>query len=405
VLTERGWIKFEESSFNDKFATVNLDTDFLEYQHPDALIAKPYKGELCVVEGKRLNFAVTPNHRMVTYKKVFDRKLMKWNFDVPPEITLAKDLTIHHTIKISAQWQGDDIRTVTIPAFYSKQGRLIIEAVEVDAIALASFLGWYVSEGHSRQNKFGASIRSVTSISQSKSDGRVKIEQVLNQLPWKWHCNDKEFVIASAQLYHYVQSVCSGDQSVRGVPDWIKKATIEVIQAFVTAAVDGDGWIQKGYRSYATISKQLADDMAELFLKLGGQPSVTIRQPKPYCIRGRTGTNVRDQYHVRENNKRRSASLDGADRKLMVKQVAYDGMVYCATVPNGTLVVRRKGKTMIAGNCAVYSLAAFRLAPTLKTAKLKMQRIFDIDPATGETLSTTGLVELTQQKAKRRRWK
>jgi phage terminase large subunit GpA-like protein len=44
VLTERGWIKFEESSFNDKFATVNLDTDFLEYQHPDALIVsvRPY---------------------------------------------------------------------------------------------------------------------------------------------------------------------------------------------------------------------------------------------------------------------------------------------------------------------------------------------------------------------------
>jgi hypothetical protein len=205
-------------------------------------------------------------------------------------------------------------------------------------------------------------------------------------------------VINSAQVYHYIQSVCPGDQSGRGVPDWIKKASIEVIQAFVTAAIDGDGWTQKECRNYATISKRLADDMAELFLKLGGQPSVTIRQPKSYCIRGRTGTNVRDQYHVRENNKRRSASLDGADRKLMVKQVAYDGMVYCATVPNGTLVVRRKGKTMIAGNCAVYSLAAFRLASSIK-AKLKMQTIYPQDQ------TNAAPVAAPQPKAKRRRWK
>lgn len=366
VLTDRGWIAFSEADFDDKFATVNLNTDYIEYQHPQALIAKPYTGDLCVVEGKRLNFAVTPNHRMVTYKKVFDRKAGKWNFNVPPEITLAKDLTIHHTIKISAKWQGKDIRSINIPAFYSKQGTLISEAVEVDAIALASFLGWYVSEGHSCQNKFGASVRSVTCIAQTKPDGREKIEQILNKLPWKWHATDNSFVMSSAQLYHYIQSVCQGNQSVRVVPEWIKKANTEVIQSFVTAAVDGDGWIQKGGRSYATISKRLADDMAELFLKLGGQPSITIREAKPYFIRGRSGTNVKDQYHVRENNKRRSASLDGADRKLMVKQVAYDGMVYCATVPNGTLIVRRKGKTMVAGNCFIYSLSAFRLSSTLK---------------------------------------
>lgn len=34
-------------------------------------------------------------------------------------------------------------------------------------------------------------------------------------------------------------------------------------------------------------------------------------------------------------------------------------MVYCATVPNGTLIVRRNGKPVIAGNCVEYGAAWF----------------------------------------------
>jgi hypothetical protein len=33
-------------------------------------------------------------------------------------------------------------------------------------------------------------------------------------------------------------------------------------------------------------------------------------------------------------------------------------MVYCATVPNGTLICRRNGLSFIAGNCFVYAFAA-----------------------------------------------
>ena len=35
-------------------------------------------------------------------------------------------------------------------------------------------------------------------------------------------------------------------------------------------------------------------------------------------------------------------------------RVPYAGKVYCASVPNGTLIVRRNGKPMVAGNCLRY---------------------------------------------------
>jgi hypothetical protein len=33
-------------------------------------------------------------------------------------------------------------------------------------------------------------------------------------------------------------------------------------------------------------------------------------------------------------------------------------MVYCASVPHGTLICRRNGKSFIAGNCFVYAYAS-----------------------------------------------
>lgn len=66
------------------------------------------------------------------------------------------------------------------------------------------------------------------------------------------------------------------------------------------------------------------------------------------------------QYHVYERLASR-AYLDGGGngkRGYIGQIVQYEGRVYCATVPNGTLILRRGGKTFIAGNCRNYALHA-----------------------------------------------
>ena len=359
VLTYTGWKRFADLSHGDTLATVNLNTDSIEYQSPQNLVSRHYKGPMLTVCGTRLNFSVTPNHRMVTYKKVFDRSVGKWRFDVPPEITLAKDLTIHHTIKILANWQGNKTIAVTIPASVKQRSTNVIHPqCRVCAKTFAEFLGWYVAEGSCRIAVAGSSVLRAVLIAQTKPGGRARITELLERLPWLWHWTDTFATISCKQLYDYIQRECAGLCHEKRVPQWIKDADRDVIAAFLDGAVGGDGWIQNGYRSYATTSKLLADDIAELFFKLGGSPSVTIRLTNGWWIRGRSGEVTLPQYHVRENNGRKSAALDGKSRKFMVKERDYCGMVYCATVPNGTLVVRRAGKMMVAGNCYVYARAA-----------------------------------------------
>lgn len=359
VLTYAGWKRFGEVGYGDLLATVDLDSDLIEYQTPQVLIDRSYEGDLMVVDGKCLNFAVTPAHRMVTFRKVYDRKIGKWNFDVPPKITLAQDLTIHHTIKINASWRGNGLVDVKIPASLKSRGKVIIEPERiVPAAVMASLLGWYIAEGWTQASACGKTIMRTVGISQTKPEGRQGIEGVLDALPWNWRWDASGAVISSKQLYDYIAQMCPGLQDTRRVPQWIKDAGEDVINAFVEAAIAGDGWTQNGSRSYATVSKGLADDMAELFIKMGGSPSVTSVQRDGWCIRGQGGDQVLPQFWVRENNRRRSASLDGADRTCMVRAVPYSGRVYCATVPNGTLIVRRHGKMLVAGNCYVYARAA-----------------------------------------------
>lgn len=374
VLTRDGWRLFRAVGLADELATVCLDTDRLEYQRPLALIAKPYQGEMVQLKGDRIDILVTPNHRMVTLKKrneTISRGVRRWRFDVPAEITLAKDLTVHHAIKITCQWDGQPNAPVVIPASYSVQGNLLSPARHLDPVRWATFLGWWIAEGSTAALKGrnpGSIMRRVT-ISQTKPDGVAAIAALLAELPWAFSYHAPNFSITSKQLFDYLQPF-GRYQHERRVPQWIKDASPAVIAAFLEAAIAGDGWTQQKQphhrpsRAYATTSRLLADDIQELLIKIGRAATLRVVQPPDWLIRGRSGESRR-QYHVYERLGSR-AYLDGGKggrRGYFGVTVPYDGWVYCATVPNGTLVVRRGGKTFIAGNCLVYSLAAQRLIP------------------------------------------
>jgi len=369
VLTADGWMRFSTLTGDERLATVALDTDLIEYQYPTAIIDKPYDGEMVQIKGSRIDILVTPNHRMVTLQKEPSKTAegkRSWRFDVKPKITLAKDLNVHTAIKLNATWQGDGKQVVRIPEFVSAQGVLIASAVEVDIFDMAAFCGWWISEGSATSlvSKTQGNRRHVVRVSQIKKKERASIGELLGKLPWAWHEEKNGYACSSRQLYDFV---CQFGrlQADRVVPDFVRHADADVIGVFLDAAIAGDGWIQRKEqhhrksRVYATTSKRLADDVQELFIKIGHAATMRIVDPEGWHIAGRSGTICKRQYHVYERLASR-AYLDGGGcgkRGYFGKRVNYSGRVYCATVPNGTLIVRRGGKTFIAGNCMVYAWA------------------------------------------------
>lgn len=340
-LTKAGWVKATSLSDDMEFATVNLTSDHIEYQRPTRLVSRYHSGEMVKIEGRVLDLLVTPNHRMVTN--------YKWDKTRSDGITLARDLSVWHGIKRTASWRGCDGAAKVFPPD-AEPGCAYQPGLQIDAGDWAEFLGWYVSEGHPRRigkNK-------VVFITQNPGPKADRIRDLLDRMGVDWRLvGGRQFCIKSRRIWAAVQSCYAKGVAPscysKVVPDEIKNASSRAIDRFLEGAILGDGWVQNGFRTYATTSERLAGDMQELFLKVGSSANVRMRVTPPCRIRGGVSKTA-PQFHVSEC-KTRHALLRRANGEPLFQTVPFSGMVYCATVPNGTLIVRRNGKMAIAGNC------------------------------------------------------
>jgi hypothetical protein len=349
VLTHDGFRRFSDLTGDELLATVNLETDHIEYQRPTALIARPHNGEMVRVGGGRnshLDLLVTPTHRMVIYAGQKSRG---------PVIREAGALTIWDKIKTAAKWQGDGRSTITVPASRQPgEARPGHPEVTVSAVDLASFLGWYIAEGSSVRRRLSMSWNHKVVISQNPGDKRDSICALLDRLPWHYRVEKQGVALSNEQAYRLVCHL--GDKYTKRAPQWVKDGPPDVILAFLKSAVDGDGWRCRTGEAYATVSPGLADDIAELWLKAGHAVSMRTVPAKPWRIEGREGMS-REQYHVHRKTTRWCLLRDSRN-KPNFRREHYEGTVYCASVPNGTLIVRRNGKIAVCGNCLALAAAA-----------------------------------------------
>lgn len=354
VLTKKGWMLFKDLSYTDELATVNLNSDALEYQNPKQLISKNYSGNAVSINTTRVSALVTEDHRMVVYRKKWNKETNSGRMLTVPEVVLAKDLRLTDTLKLSATWTEKGTDFYIIPELKDKYGKTIAKEKIIPSKLWAAFLGIYIAEGGSGKNysaKRGSHAH-VVCVHQNLGVKFDLIKDMMDKIPFKYHISkgrgiQRQFVISQQQLYLELQKH-GKNYYTKTSGDWIKNQSVEVIKEFIYFAMLGDGHEQKGgHRTYYTTSKQLSDDMQELILKAGKHSSVHTVDPNGVCQR---------QYHISEN-KTIKANIRRAKNEKLFETINYNGMVYCASVPNGTLVVRRNGKVFVAGNCNVYGMA------------------------------------------------
>ena len=86
--------------------------------------------------------------------------------------------------------------------------------------------------------------------------------------------------------------------------------------------------------------------------------SIVVRKNIPDSeVGGRKIKSTTDQYWLIERVNRASC-ITHRDKEYLPQEVLYSGMVYCVSVPNETLIVRRNGKVMVCGNCLRYAAIA-----------------------------------------------
>jgi hypothetical protein len=235
-----------------------------------------------------------------------------------------------------------------------------IDPVEIKMDDWLEFLGYYLSEGRRSHSKNCYEV----GISQHKNSPFCpKIEDCFSRLPFTYKVyldpnNPSETVewrINSKSLHTYLKENIGDYALDKKIPREFLSLSQDQLRILFDALMAGDGsWGEgtKGGRtripdmraatwgSYYSISRQLADDVQELALKLGY--SVYISP-----VKGDGNPRHRKCFQVNINM--RKEHIVGREK---ISRVGYQGYVYCFEVPSGIFITRRNGKIAFQGNSA-----------------------------------------------------
>ncbi|HJX51041.1 MAG TPA: carbamoyltransferase C-terminal domain-containing protein, partial [Candidatus Nanoarchaeia archaeon] len=333
ILTQGGWKKFKDISDNEIVATLNPKNNKLGYQKILKKVKYKYNGKMVRFKNKRIDLLVTPNHR-IWAKKIFNHQKDS-SYPRYFEFRNAIDLLRkeHLQIKAIEKWKGIEEKYFVLPKIKIEKYSHLSQIHKIPMDLWLEFLGYYLSEGCVCYDKGHHTIL----ISQGKKSRHLgKIQNCLNKLPYKWHYNVKSFRTSNKQLYGYLKQFgkCEGKFIPRELLDLSERQLTILFEALMC----GDGYKRGKQCKYYTTSKELAENVQEICLKLGYSiyTSKEIRAPKR-----------KNLYVIRANKGSKTSWV----RKNQSNIEDYSGYVYCVSVPKyHILCVKRNEKVVFSGN-------------------------------------------------------
>lgn len=339
ILTENGWKLFKDLLPSEKVATYNQNNNNLEFElpleyHEYDFKSHPYM-QMIGFKNKSMDILVTPNHRMLIERKGELQEVY------------SQDVKHGDRMLSSSEWSG--VTPKNLPYKESPIGHL-----ELDDYL--KFVGYYLSEGGLQIERRGKNktkrIASCHITQNEKSECFNDIKDIVEKVYKKYtdHFDDRkndtchQFTINSVEIARYVAKEFGEGSASKSIPNWIKNLPVEKLEILFNALMAGDGDSRKSKNTsrhrYTTVSKNLADDVSEICIKLGYTTRTAIEKS--------TNVNRKDIYRTYFSDYRKETKF--YIKKKYISRHDYDGKVYCVKVPNSWVYVRRNGKVAICGN-------------------------------------------------------
>jgi phosphoribosylamine-glycine ligase len=343
VLTDGGWKFFRDLSYDDAICTLNPANHLIEFSRPEAIVRFSHHKKLLSIQNQTLDIAVTLDHNMYVCSQQEMRKgSCKYSF------VKARDLECHSVIKRTGIWVGVEKTVFTLPsvplAHYGGRTILLHESgeIEIPMDDWLAFIGLWFADGSTSDGY-------KVSVAQKKPIHMERIEKLLSALPFNFKRGKNEFYCFSKQLYSFL--CVFGKAHEKNIPKFVKELSPRQIAIFLDWFAFGDGTMMKnGFRIFYTSSKKLSDDIQDLLLRIGRLGIVKARhRPGTFWIKDHFASSQRLQYEVMERVKKFDSWLDRRDMKV----IDYEGDVFCATVKNHVMYVRRNGKPCWCGNTSM----------------------------------------------------
>lgn len=329
VLTLGGWRSLALVKAEDTVLAVDSQGRGF-WEHPEAVIRKPFTGTLYKATHNHLEWTATEGHLHQVVSQ-YDWKVQKKK--VLKKKSVAELPSESYWLNNLSSWESG-------PGLFSEGP---------DEAWLA---GFWLAEGC-----FDASRPTFLIVDQTKKPQQEKIREVATRLGWRW----SETVSGASIRFVFSQQ---GPRAVfwrkiMGALSHEKKLGVESIlamtskerEAFWEGYMDGDGCRTGSGWHFDSVSKALAEGMQVLTLSLG----YGCRLVSYDCMRaGRLMTNPQGRtYECRQSWRGHVLQKEPVTHLKRSKIEAIQGscQVYCIRTSKGGFLARTAGKPFVAGNC------------------------------------------------------
>lgn len=345
VLTTNGWKYIKDVDVcSDKVYTLNENNEVVK-SSIQAKISKPYNGKMLNFKSTQIDLCVTPDHNMW----VFDvnkrsKKTKTWKF------IEAKNMTTK-SYEFSKMGNKKYIYGETLEYIPEiKTPNKFFDKVYIkNSNAFFELMGWFITDGSIEVVKNYKRIR----ISQLKKENRERIKFLLNELGLEYFVSDTAFSIRNTPLAYFVHNNFYKNKGTSKsltmfVPDFVRNASSNEIEAFLMGVIGGNGYIKKsGTIIITSTSEQFCKDIIELCFKVGKTANYYIHPNlNKYKCSFKQNHTVYDisivQTEITWWNKN--------DNNFRI--LDYNGIVHCLILEKyHKLFVMRNGKAVWCGNC------------------------------------------------------
>jgi UDP-2,3-diacylglucosamine pyrophosphatase LpxH len=327
ILTPTGWKTYEGLSVGDLVMTLNRETDTLEYNAINEVFQYDDYKELISIKGNNIDLLVTPGHGLWIASP-----------QNPGRGKVYKEKTAEESY-------GKTKFFLTGGKFNETSVNLTDEQLKV--------LAWIMTEGHLDDRYKQGVVDSVRIAQSDTPDGHLQLlKDDLSNAGLEFSCI-KRYSAGSTEhkTYRNYDAYRLNIKDVRKKLAWMwdylgpKKEALPMLydmsseqaRVFIHKFVDGDGCKNAdAVNAYqvASIRKDHIDLLQALCTKAGYRSTICQRKSreKPF-------------YYLTINTRR-----EARVQNTSWSRVAYSGKVWCVSVDNGTLLVRRHGRPIITLN-------------------------------------------------------
>lgn len=314
ILTSDGWVSVADLTEKHTLATLNPTYNTLEWHKPSKLYCYTHVGSMARISDKSVDQLVTLEHDLWYGDAGNFRKIRAKDF---------VSMMPTGSFKKNCGWIGKDLSVVfpdvACPASY------------------LYFLVWFSLRGYCVINDSRQKLVEIRISAKSKH--RSTILKAMDDLGWRYDADPAVDVIRvySDRLYDSLVEL-GDDANIRRLPKELFRLNNMYAKQFLSYIVTD---VFDGADAFNIVSGGLRGDLCIVALQAGWALEDDFSDDETLC-----------RLLVTEQELQPAFDAKAADTTCLVKQ--FSGMVYCVTVRNHLVYVRRNGKVCWSGNSGRY---------------------------------------------------